>query len=91
MSTVELQSGLQDDHLTNLPPRKLPDKTCFTKRITKLDCWYNDPDARAETAIAYAAIGSGTFGYIGCISNEMGTMGVVRVIVGLPLEVQTGL
>ena len=92
MSTVELQSGVQDDHLTNLLPRTISDKTCFIKGVTKLDCWYNDPDARAETAIAYTTIGSGRFRYVGCISNdETGVMDVVRVMLGLPSEVQTGL
>ena len=90
MNTIELQSGVQDDHLTNLLPQKISDKTGFIKGVEKLDCWYNDPDVRAETAVAYAAIESGRFGYIGCVSNEMGTMGVARVMLGLPLELQTG-
>ena len=77
VSTVELQSGVQDDHLTNPLPRTISVKTCFIMGVKKLDCWYDDPDARAETAMAYISIGSGRFGYIGCVNNGMGTMYVV--------------
>ena len=38
MASVELQSEVQDNHLTNLLPRKISDKTCFIKGVKKLDC-----------------------------------------------------
>lgn len=89
-STVELQSGVQDNDSTDLLPREISDKTCFIQGVEKSDGWYTDPDAKVQTAVAYTAIGAGRFGYIGFINNERGPIDVLRVMLGLPLEVQTG-
>lgn len=75
-------------------------KAVFLKGVAAEDSWYSSPqDARSEsfvfgpvpveaqTAVAFAKVGSGHLGYTGDVNNEEGTTLAVLAMMGLNVDV----
>ncbi|RGP69217.1 ribonuclease h [Fusarium longipes] len=79
---AELQTGILGAHLTKDLPSVLTHRTAFLGNVDPSNSWYVDPDMPSEAAVAFAQIGSGRLGYIGCL-NRAESAKIAKAMFGL--------